>query len=92
METQTHRTDFKDMGWGRRGWHEWREYHENIYTTICKTDIQREFAVWLRELKLGLCDNLEEGRGWEVGGSFKREGTYVHLWLIHVDVWQKPIQ
>ena len=28
--------------------------------------------------------------GWEVGGKFKREGTYVYLWLIHVDVWQKP--
>ena len=28
----------------------------------------------------------------EVGGSFKREGTYVHLWLIHVVVWQKPMQ
>ena len=26
--------------------------------------------------------------GWEVGGRFKREGT----WLIHVDVWQKPTQ
>jgi len=23
---------------------------------------------------------------------FKREGTYVHLWLIHVDVWQKSNQ
>ena len=21
-----------------------------------------------------------------------REGTWVYLWLIHVDVWQKPIQ
>ena len=30
--------------------------------------------------------------GWEVGGRFKREGTYVYLWLIHGDVWQKPIQ
>jgi len=29
---------------------------------------------------------------WEVGGSLKREWTYVHLWLIHVDVWQKPTQ
>jgi len=27
---------------------------------------------------------------WEVGGRFKREGTYIYLWLIHVDVWQKP--
>ena len=25
-----------------------------------------------------------------VGGRFKREGTYVYLWLIHADVWQKP--
>ena len=29
---------------------------------------------------------------WEVGGRFKREGTYVYLWLIHIDVWQKPTQ
>ena len=29
---------------------------------------------------------------WELGGSFKGEGTYVYPWLIHVDVWQKPIQ
>jgi len=32
--------------------------------------------------------------GWEDGrgGRFKREGTYIYLWLIHVVVWQKPIQ
>ena len=29
--------------------------------------------------------------GREVGGRFKG-GTYVYLWLIHVDVWQKPKQ
>jgi len=29
--------------------------------------------------------------GWvEVGEGFRREGTYVYLWLIHVDVWQRP--
>ena len=39
-----------------------------------------------------LCDNLEGGMEWEVGGSFLREGTYVYLWLIHVNIWQKPIQ
>jgi len=27
-----------------------------------------------------------------VGGRFKGEGTYVLLWLIHVDVWQRPTQ
>ena len=48
------------------------------YITICKTDSQWEFAVWLRKLKQGLsfklklklCINLEvwdvEGRGREV--------------------------
>ena len=30
--------------------------------------------------------------GWEVGGRFNREGTYVYLCLIHVDVWQRPRQ
>ena len=42
-----------------------------------------------RDLSLVLCDNLV---GWEVGGKFKRKGTCVYLWLIHVDVWQKPTQ
>ena len=27
-----------------------------------------------------------------VAGRFKREGTYVYLWLIHADVWQKAKQ
>ena len=29
------------------------------YITICKIDSPREFAVWLRKLKQGLCINLE---------------------------------
>ena len=31
------------------------------YITVCKIDSQREFAVWLRELKQGLCINLWGG-------------------------------
>ena len=27
--------------------------------------------------------------GREMGGTFKREGIYVYLWLIHVEVLQK---
>ena len=27
-----------------------------------------------------------------MGGRFKRESTQVYPWLIHVDVWQKPVQ
>ena len=30
-----------------------------------------------------------KGRGWEGG---LREGTYVYLCIIHVDIWQKPKQ
>ena len=37
--------------------------------------------------KAGLKLNLQER---EVRGRFKREGTYVYLWLIQVDVWQTP--
>ena len=37
----------------------------------------------------GLCNNLQ---WWDGGGRFKREGIEVNLWLIHVDVWQKPTQ
>ena len=56
------------------------------YITICKTDSQREFAVWLRKLKQGLCINLEGWDGEGDGGRSKRAGTYIYLWLIHVEV------
>ena len=37
------------------------------YITICKIHSQWELALWLRELKLELCNNLE---GWHgEGGS-----------------------
>ena len=37
-----------------------------------------------------LWDN-PEGQGGEGGGEwFRMGGTHVHLWLIHVDVWQGP--
>ena len=56
------------------------------YIAICKIDSQWEFAVGLRELKQGLCINLERWDGEGDGRGFKKEGTYVHLWLIHLDV------
>ena len=33
-----------------------------------------------------------DGVGREVGGGLRRAGTYVCLWPVHVDVWQKPSQ
>jgi len=41
------------------------ESNMRTYNTICKIDSQWEFAVWLRVLKQGFCDNLEvwDGEG-----------------------------
>ena len=90
MEIQTLRTDLwshlvvegGEEGKGSR----YGESNMETYTAVCKIDRQQEFAVWLRELKPGLDNNLE---GWNGGGGrdFKWEGTWVNLWLIHVDVW-----
>lgn len=44
------------------------------------------FSLKFKELKLGLCSNLEEWEWAGGGGRFKREGTCVYLWLVHVDV------
>ena len=59
------------------------------YITVCKIDSQWEFAVWLRKLKQGLCTNLEGWDGEGDGREVQREGIYVYLWLIHVEVQQK---
>ena len=66
-----------------------------LYITMCKIDSQWEFAARWRDLKAGAQwqpRGVGWGGKWEVGGRFKREGIYVYLWLIHVDVWQKLTQ
>ncbi|XDC64506.1 hypothetical protein R6Z07M_015688 [Ovis aries] len=50
--------------------------------TIWKIDSQQEFAVCLRELKQGLCINLEGWDGEGDGRRFKRKGIYVYLQLV----------
>jgi len=49
------------------------ESNMETYITICKIDSQWEFAVHLKELKHGLCDNPE---GWDGEGEERevREG------------------
>ena len=45
------------------------------------------FSLWgLKQMPSGAF-NLD-GVGDRGGG----EGTYVYLWLIHVDIWQRPTQ
>ena len=48
------------------------ESNMETYITICKIDSQQEFAVWLRELKQGLCINLEGWDGEEDGREFQK--------------------
>ena len=69
----------------------WRGWPGNIHTTICEIDSQWEFAVDSGSLN-HLCNNLQRWVG--VGGrrEGQAKGTYVYLWLIHVDVWQRPIR
>ena len=57
-----------------------------VCIAICKIDNKQGFVVWLIKLKHGLCINLEGLDGEEMGERFKREGIYVYLWLIHVEV------
>ena len=44
------------------------ESNMETYITICKIDSQWQFAVWLRKLKPGLCNNLE---GWDGAGRWE---------------------
>ena len=41
----------------------------------------------------GWCTGMtqRDGMGREVGGS-SGWGAHIHLWLIHINVWQKPLQ
>ena len=44
------------------------------YITMCKIYSQREFSVWLRKLKQGLCINLEGWDGDGDGREFQKGG------------------
>ena len=55
------------------------------YITICKLDSQREFAIWLRKLKQGLCISLQGLEGWGgrwEGGSNGRGYMYPYGWFM----------
>ena len=76
----------------RRGWDDLREKHWNMYIIICETDCQSRFDAWDRVLRagaLGWPRGMGWGGRWEGGSGW---GTHVNLWLIHVSVWQNPLQ
>ena len=62
------------LGGGEEGESETRgESNMETYNAICKIDSQCQFAVWLRDLKQGLCNNLK-GLGGEADGREVWEG------------------
>ena len=50
------------------------ERNMETYITICKRDSQWELAIWLRELKPVLCNNLEGWNGEGSGGEVQEGG------------------
>jgi len=50
------------------------------YITICKIDSQREFALWLRKLKQGLCIGLEAWDGEGDRREFQKGGGYMYTY------------
>ena len=65
---------------------------KSIHTSMCKIESQWKLAVLTGHSKQGSVTTYRGGKEGEEGGRFKREGTDVHLWLIHVDAWQKSKQ
>ena len=62
------------------------------FITIFQIDHQSKFDAWNRALKagaLGQPKGVGKGWRWERSSGW---GTHVHLWLIHVNLWQKPSQ
>ena len=75
-----HRHRERTYGHGEGGEGEGAMYAESnmeTYVTVCKIGSQWEFAVWLRELKPGLCDNLVGWHG-EGGGRKFLEGGNIY--------------
>ena len=58
------------------------------YITVCKIDVQWEFAVCLRKLKQRLCINLE---GWDGEGD-GREANYYKCTLNNFKMYQMKIR
>ena len=92
-QKERHRCIEQTFGlYGRRGWDDLREQHWNIYIIKCETDRQSRLDAWDK------CSGLvhwedPEGVGW--GGRWEGGSgwaTHVNPWLIHFNVWQKPLQ
>ena len=84
---------YADMAGGRRGRTNRERTNEEsgmeTHTPYGKQPASGDL-LWHGELSPVLWDNLQ---GWDGDGrEVQEQGTYVHLWLMLVDIWQKPAQ
>ena len=76
----------------KRGWDVLREQHWNKYTIKGETDHQPRLDAWDKCSGLVHWEDPERlggGGRWEGASGW---GTHVNPWLIHTNVWQKPLQ
>ena len=89
---------------GGRTWdeevHRWMEWYWTVLALVLEMGLRMLVLLLLVIICLSI-KNLcvlvyyetlywRDGMAWEMGEVFRREGTYISLWLTHVDVWQKP--
>ena len=74
-----------DGGEEEKGETKWREEHGSRYTNIWKI-ANGNLLCDSGNSNWGSVTTWRAGKGWDVGRRFKKESTYVYLWLIHVDV------
>ena len=89
-ETQMYRTDFWTLGEGEGG----MIWENSIETCILSSVKQIASPGWMHETSAqGRCTRKtqRDGMGRELGGG-SGWGGHVNPWLIHVNVWQKPLQ
>ena len=76
----------------RRGWHVLRGQHQNMYIIKGEADRPAQVGGMRQVLRAGALGR-PRGMGW--GGKWEGSsgwGAHVNPWLIHVNLWQKPLQ
>ena len=76
----------------RRGWDVSREQHQNMYIIYGETDHQPRLDAWDKCSDLVHWEDSERSGGEGGGRGESGWGIHVYPWLIHVNVWQKPLQ
>ena len=95
MQNRKRATDVQNRLWDSVGEGEGGMFRENsIETSILSRVKQTSSPGWMHETSArGWCTGKtqRDGMGRELGEGIGT-GTHVNPWLIHVNVWQKPLQ